>query len=807
MRVTAASPIVETTRAESRTHINQESIANLPNNGRNFLSFMQLTPGVTIVQGPDGDEISVNGQKGINNNISVDGADFNNPFFGEQRGGQRPAFTFNQDAIKEMVVVADGAAAEFGRSGAGFVNVVTKSGTNTPAGSATSSSRTTPCRRRIRRERSFPSISSSSARPSAGRSRGTSCSSCSPTTSSSSTRPSSSIPRRIEPRVVNFFAALGSPDENGSIDRTNDARVFLGKIDYQLNPSNLFTVRYNYTWSEQENGTFDVDSWGRSANGIERDFSNAVSGSLLSTLSSNMLNEFRFQFAREDRPRPYDGPNVTGQTRPFPDTAFDFGSSYRFGMPFFLPVEYNDTRFQITNNFSLIKGRHTIKVGGEFNRVNSAQTFIGFANGRYIFGSTQGFLNYAQLGPKYVECSNGTTSTTGACPAGTDITGPLAAVPPAGRRRRPVGRGGRHADIPQLEPALFIQDKWQPNAHLTVSYGLRWEAQIQPDLITPPAEVFYAPFIGSPGSRLTARSRRTRRCSSRAWASRGIRRRRQAGAPLQRRDVLRAHPGAEPGQHAVDRRHPRPDAVPRQHVQRLRPDAADLAEPDSAVADLEPGSPGRVRVRQELPEPADVLDDGRATSASWPPTCRRICDLHALRHGPHHAVHQPQRRGVRVSVVHRPRRQNGTNGIATLTMVESSARSQYDGFTFGMNKRYSQNYQFQVNYTLSRDMSDDDNERDPFTFRYARADNLEPEYNYSDRDQRHRFNAWFLTGQGHRLQHAHLGAHRAAEVDRQHAAGSHPARRLDHQAQHAAQGQRVLHVGSADLEGLQPRAA
>jgi hypothetical protein len=79
--------------------------------------------------------------------------------------------------------------------------------------------------------------------------------------------------------------------------------------------------------------------------------------------------------------------------------------------------------------------------------------------------------------------------------------------------------------------------------------------------------------------------------------------------------------------------------------------------------------------------------------------------------------------------------------------VESSARSQYDGVTFGLNKAFSQNYQFQVNYTLSRDMSDDDNERDPFTLRYARADTLEPEYNYSDRDQRHRFNAWFLTVQ------------------------------------------------------------
>src|SRR5437763_1792612 len=98
-------------------------------------------PGVTvtvktIVQGPDGDELSINGQKGISNNVSVDGADFNNPFFGEQRGGQRPPFTFNLDAVKELVVVADGANAEFGRSMSGFVNVVTKSGTNETAGTA-----------------------------------------------------------------------------------------------------------------------------------------------------------------------------------------------------------------------------------------------------------------------------------------------------------------------------------------------------------------------------------------------------------------------------------------------------------------------------------------------------------------------------------------------------------------------------------------------------------------------------------------------------------------------------------------------
>src|SRR5713226_4027558 len=128
--VTAAAPLIETARTEGATRIDQKAVSGLPNNGRNFLDYSKLTPGVAIVQGPDGDELSINGQKGIENNISVDGADFNNPFFGEQRGGQRPPFTFNLDAVKEIVVTASGATAEFGRSSSGFVNVITKSGTN-----------------------------------------------------------------------------------------------------------------------------------------------------------------------------------------------------------------------------------------------------------------------------------------------------------------------------------------------------------------------------------------------------------------------------------------------------------------------------------------------------------------------------------------------------------------------------------------------------------------------------------------------------------------------------------------------------
>src|SRR6266487_3303486 len=130
-----ATPLVDVTKVETSARLPNRAVTGLPNNGRNYLNLTLLTPNVAIVQGPDGDELTIAGQKGIHNNVSVDGADFNNPFFGEQRGGQRPAFTFNLDAVQEIVVTPSGANAEFGRSSGGFVNVITKSGTNQLRGS------------------------------------------------------------------------------------------------------------------------------------------------------------------------------------------------------------------------------------------------------------------------------------------------------------------------------------------------------------------------------------------------------------------------------------------------------------------------------------------------------------------------------------------------------------------------------------------------------------------------------------------------------------------------------------------------
>src|SRR6266852_8384205 len=128
--VVTATPTIEVSKTESSSTLDQLTVATTPILGRKFEDLLTLTPGVSIVQGPDGDAINLNGQRGIFNNIRLDGGDYNNGFFGEQMGGQRAAVDITLEAVKEFQITASGANAEFGRTAGGVVNVVTKSGTN-----------------------------------------------------------------------------------------------------------------------------------------------------------------------------------------------------------------------------------------------------------------------------------------------------------------------------------------------------------------------------------------------------------------------------------------------------------------------------------------------------------------------------------------------------------------------------------------------------------------------------------------------------------------------------------------------------
>jgi hypothetical protein len=745
--VEATQPVVEATKIENSTSLPTEAVARLPNNGRNYLNLTLLTPNVAIVQGPDGDELSIGGQKGIHNNVSVDGADFNNPFFGEQRGGQRPPFTFNLDAVQEMVVVASGANAEFGRSSGGFVNVVTKSGTNQfrgslhyygkdgalsgqprhgnlslPAPDFTQHQFGFTLGGPIKRDRAFFFVAYDQQIYDEVKQKN---------------------PNRIDPALrawmdTAFGGALAG--DYGPIARTNDARALLAKVNFRLSDRHNATLKYNYTWSEQQNGTFDVDSWARSANGLEQDHSNAINGSLVSYLRPTLSNEFRFQYAREDRPRPYDGPRsaalgqnrVDAGARPFPDIAMDFAGGYRLGMPFFLPIDYYDTRVQLLDNISISRGDHLFKFGVEYNKVHSVQTFVGFANSRYIFASVPSFLAFAA-----------DPSQSG---------GVLLYLQQAG-----VGRSVREAgtqNIPQTEYAVYLQDAWKPTPKLTLNYGLRWEAQIQADPITPPSQVFYQPFIGQTRSATNdfgatvvstfpsdgtipsdkkmiqprfgfaydpgGDGRRVVRGSAGLYFARipglNLASSRSTNGSVGMTYFRASFFGPVPGFNSQ-----LPDTV--------APSAVFL--PDVFVFDKDFRNPRTVSM--SLGYEWQVGGDlGLLVSYAHERTDRltRFINRNAAAFG------SPWGSGLTAP--------GDPNGITTLTTVESSAKSRYSGITVGLKRVLDPNFQFQVNYTMSWDKSDDDNERDPFTFRYARADSLQAEYGFSDRDQRHRFNGWAL---------------------------------------------------------------
>src|SRR5437016_2879054 len=350
--VEATQPVVNVTQSAAATPLSAAAVTGLPNNGRNFINLTLLTPNVAIVQGPDGDELTVAGQRGIHNNVSVDGADFNNPFFGEQRGGQRPAFTFNLDAVQELVVVAGGANAEFGRSSGGFVNVITKSGTNEVRGSL----------------HYFGKFDAVSGTP-------------------EHTSPTGAI-TKFEPDFSQnqFGFTLGGPIKR-------DKAFFFLAYDQQV---------YDEVKQKSRPSSPQLDSL--------KTFLTARYPVLATDVSS-----------------------IFGAAVPFHDTDVDPANSFRFGLPFFLPIrDDHDTRVQLLDNVSIARGNHLIKVGGEWNRTATTQVFVGFAGGRMAFTSVHGFENFVNQGSHYIECSDGTSGVFPGfnCTAPGTMTGPVILYPP-----------------------------------------------------------------------------------------------------------------------------------------------------------------------------------------------------------------------------------------------------------------------------------------------------------------------------------------------------------------------------------------
>ena len=776
-----ATTAIDPTETISASTLGELAMDKTPVLGRKFEDLLTLTPGVSIVQGPDGDEINFNGQRGIFNNINLDGTDYNNGFFGEQMGGQRASIDITLEAVKEFQVVAAGANAEFGRTAGGVVNVITKSGTNQFHGSLfhfqrlealtanTSDGKPLTDFHReqfggtvggpIKKDKmfffgAFEQIFEDLTRANLSQQTGaTPCPVATPFAGSNDSLISSNADcQRLA--LVAFYKTRFNQSEGDPISHPIRNSSAMGKFDWNLNSANQLSSSYTFDYSKNTNQTFDVPTYGNSANGVEGPSKiNMANVSLFSTISTTKLNEMHFGYSRENRPR-------LAVPSTVPDTAMGFATTFRFGQPFFLEPAVDELfyRTDLRDNFSIISGKHTIRFGGEWLHSRNTQVFRGFFTGRYIFDSVVGFLHYASpaslgagYGPTAMGCSNGTyVDVTGKCPAGSTPTGgPLLLYLQHAASSGPTTDATGASDFANEDFALFVQDKWQVRTNLTFNYGLRWEAQTFPDPFIPPSQTAYAanlsnPLFDSDGT-LHSQKKMFQPRLGVAWnifnnnksifrASWGIYNGRQnmltqTGA-LTTNGVQQQTIVAGTGFNTAGGN---PPTYPSVVVPPTLPPGTFPFQPGVTVFSRDYANPrictSNFAFEQELLNNLSAYVD-----FTWSK------GVHMTRF-----VNPNQATGFTIppnlnsdTVVYTGPRPMSNLGDVTDTV--SSAKSLYRGVTFGARRRFARHFQMEGNYTYSRDYDDDSNERDPFTFRYANFFNLAAEYSPSDRDERHKFN-------------------------------------------------------------------
>lgn len=482
--VTVTAEGVQTTSSQSDAVQDETAINNLPINGRRFQDFVGLTP--TAQTDPSRGQISLSGQRGINTNVNVDGVDFNQPFFGGIRGGERSnsAFSIPQESIREFQVVAAGYSAEFGRSSGGIVNAVTKSGGNDLRGSLfylyrpQELARPNAYARALRDQRLSTIVFNGQTGVDAtlaptqhqfGGSIGGAIIKDKLFYFGSYEQQRFRAPRQIlYPNLVGLVPTAAQQQifdfyrsEEVPFIQTNDAKAGLGKIDWQVNDNNRASVRFNYSKNIALNGvstgetSFDpTTSRALGTNGTERDRNIAGVGQLISNLGATAINEFRIQYAREDRPRSANllAPNV-------------FTAIGEFGTRNFLPTTQYDTRLQFIDSVTIIRNNHNFKIGGEYSRI--------FANQSFAQGITGEYVLTGQTTPNTLLFLSNNRAAAGF----PNFLGRFD-IPQAIYRQQ-IGNG--QADIAVQELAMFAQDSWRITPKLTLNYGLRVEKQYNPE--------------------------------------------------------------------------------------------------------------------------------------------------------------------------------------------------------------------------------------------------------------------------------------------------------------------------------------
>jgi hypothetical protein len=463
VRVEGDELALEPTQSPAKSVLTELQIRELPSNGGRLQNFVWEMPDSQVE--PECRGMSVSGQKGIYANVSVDGGDYNSTFAcatGSTRGGSGSAPTFNLDAIQEFEVTRNVFAAEFGRTTGGEINISTKSGTDVLHGDAFLLSRDQALSSTdvfgnpalagnqqfggsiggaIRKDRTFffvaPEIQLAS-------------------------KPVKIIYSVLDQQDLRDTAGAEALEavapDNQTVSAPSNAESVISRFDHQILSNNWFFARFDFTHTfasslagsdTLQTGPSVASTTNLAASNITNldVWSGTVLAQLTSVLSSTRVNELRVQFGREDRPRAPQGtgPQVTVANAGATIATYGpQGTGISFGNGQFPTV---DDRNQAADDFTLVHGAHTVKFGFDVLRISSNVTYAPGGNGVYTFSSLANYLNrvpslYSQF------AGSGTVRTA--------------------------------IDL----PGLFLQDEWHLSRRVTISPGLRYEMQFNPDYKT-----------------------------------------------------------------------------------------------------------------------------------------------------------------------------------------------------------------------------------------------------------------------------------------------------------------------------------
>jgi hypothetical protein len=456
--VTAESPLVERTRSQVSTTVDQRLISSLPVNGRSFVDFARLVGGVAPGRGPG---FSVMSQRALSL-VLMDGVDDHNTYYGLFMGIAPTPYQFSLDAVQEFQVNVNAYSADLGRAANGIVNVITKSGTNVPQGSVFWYFRDDAlnamdlvsrnlglskeplhtqqfggtaggplvkdrlfffgnydAQRRYDRNETYLNL---------------------PPGFSLSPKPDVAAFQQI---ALDYLTPRSSPYR-----RTFDQDILLAKLDWQITPAHQLSSRWNHHRFSGGNleGSGDQNSAEHTGASDMRDDTVAVS--LTSTLSRTMVNVLRYGYVGSNQPSGWNSANPEA-------LVFEGGQAVlTVGRQPFTPREPSSRRTEVSNTLSFMSGRHAFRTG--VNVLVDRQTFTTaeYFSGAYRFNSLESFGRSLSGVPAPATGENYTQAFSGEGTPGVRV----------------------HPNF--VESAVFLQDEWRLRSNLTLNLGARYDVAI-----------------------------------------------------------------------------------------------------------------------------------------------------------------------------------------------------------------------------------------------------------------------------------------------------------------------------------------